>query len=50
VGTSVQTGEPVLRVHHRDGRGLDDALALLQQAIRIDAAPARQPLVIERIP
>jgi pyrimidine-nucleoside phosphorylase len=50
VGTPVQTGEPVLRVHHRDGRGLDDALPLLHQAIEIDAAPARQPLVIERIP
>jgi len=50
VGTPVRTGEPVLRVHHRGGRGLDDAVALLRQAIEIGAAPARQPLVVERIP
>jgi len=50
VGTPVQTGEPILRVHHRDGRGLDDACALLRNAIEIGAAPARQPLVVERIP
>jgi pyrimidine-nucleoside phosphorylase len=50
VGTQVQTGEPVLRVHHRDGRGLDDALALLRNAVEIGAAPPRRPLVVERIP
>jgi pyrimidine-nucleoside phosphorylase len=50
VGTPVRKGEPVLRVHHRDGRGLADALALLGQAVEIGDAPARQPLVIDRIP
>jgi len=50
VGTAVEKGQPVLRVHHRDERGLDDARELLDRAIDIgtDAAP-RQPLVLERI-
>jgi pyrimidine-nucleoside phosphorylase len=50
VGTAVEKGQPVLRVHHRGGRGLDDARDLLDRAIDIasDAAP-RQPLVLERI-
>jgi len=50
VGTPVKKGDPVLRVHHRAGRGLDEALTLLREAIEIGAAPARQPLVIDRIP
>jgi len=50
VGAPVRKGEPVLRVHHREGRGLDDALGLLRQAVEIGGAPERQPLVIERIP
>jgi pyrimidine-nucleoside phosphorylase len=50
VGTPVRTGEPVLRVHHRDGRGLEDALPLLESAVEIGDAPARRPLVVERIP
>ncbi len=50
VGTAVEEGQPVLRVHHRGGRGLDDARDLLDRAIDIGnhAAP-RQPLVLERI-
>jgi hypothetical protein len=36
-------------VHHRDGRGLEDAVALLRQAIAINDAPEPRPLVIERI-
>ena len=50
VGTPIVKGDPVLRVHHRAGRGLDEALGLLREAIEIGAAPARQPLVIDRIP
>jgi len=50
VGAEVRKGDPVLRVHHRAGRGLDEALALLRDAIEIGAAPARQPVIIERIP
>ena len=50
IGTAVEKGQPVLRVHHRGGRGLDDARELLDRAIDVgnDAAP-RQPLVLERI-
>jgi pyrimidine-nucleoside phosphorylase len=50
VGTHVQEGDPVLRLHHRSGRGLEDALKLLNDAIRIGDPPARQPLVADRIP
>ncbi|MGE0432185.1 MAG: thymidine phosphorylase [Planctomycetota bacterium] len=43
-GDRVDAGEPLVRVHHRAGRGLDDALALLRAAIRIgDVAPAMSP-------
>jgi pyrimidine-nucleoside phosphorylase/thymidine phosphorylase len=47
----VDEGQPLLRLHHRRGRGLDDARALLAQAIEIRAeATPPQPLVLERIP
>ena len=50
VGAAVTAGQPVLRIHHRDGRGLDDALALLAGAVAIaDGAPAPPALVLERI-
>ena len=50
VGTAVQKGAPVLRAHHRAGRGLDDARVLLEQAIQIGAdRPERMPLIVERI-
>ena len=50
VGTEVRRGDAVLRVHHRAGRGLDEARALLREAIEIGAVPDRQPLVVDRIP
>ncbi len=50
VGTRVEAGEPVLRVHHRNGRGLEAARALLEQAVQMrDGAATAQPLVLERI-
>lgn len=50
VGTFVTEGESVVRLRHRDGRGLDQALLLLTDAIGIgDDAPNPGPLVIERI-
>ena len=50
IGTAVEKGQPVLRVHHRGGRGLDDARDLLDRAIDIaNGAAPRQPLVLERI-
>ncbi len=49
-GSAVGEGEPVFVVHHRGGRGLDHALPLLDRAIIIDdRAPARAPLVLERV-
>ncbi len=49
-GTPVDKREPVLRVHHRDGRGLDAARVLLEQALEItDDAPPPAPLVLERV-
>jgi pyrimidine-nucleoside phosphorylase len=49
-GTQVREGEPVLMVHHRGGRGLDDALPLLNTAIVIDDEPPHsRPLVLERL-
>ncbi len=49
-GGQVEKGEPVLLVHHRDGRGLDDAVALLTAAIEIGpSAPTLRPLVVDQI-
>jgi pyrimidine-nucleoside phosphorylase len=49
-GTDVRAGDTVFIVHHRGGRGLGDALALLDAAIVVDdASPAPRPLVLERI-
>ena len=49
-GTQVGEGEPVLMVHHRSGRGLDDARPLLIAAVVIsDDPPAPRPLVLERV-
>ena len=50
VGESVRRGQPVLRVHHRAGRGLSDALPLLDRAVQIAGEPsAARPVVVERI-
>ncbi len=49
-GTDVREGDVVLLVHHRGGRGLDEARPLLEAAIAIaDEPPAPRPLVLERI-
>jgi thymidine phosphorylase len=50
VGTEVREGDAVLLVHHRGGRGLDEARPLLEAAIAIaDEPPAPRPLVLERV-
>ena len=50
VGTSVGRGDPVLRIHHRAGRGLADAFPLLERAVQIsETRPPVQPLVVERV-
>jgi pyrimidine-nucleoside phosphorylase len=50
VGTVVREGETVLRVHHRGGRGLEDAERLLGEAVEIgDAMPSPRPIVVDRV-
>ena len=50
VGTAVSAGAAMLMVHHRGGRGLEEALALLAAAVTIaDAPPEPVPLIVERI-
>jgi thymidine phosphorylase len=49
-GTAVRAGDPVLLIHHRDGRGLADSRPLIADAIRItDAPPAAAPVVVEDV-
>jgi pyrimidine-nucleoside phosphorylase len=49
-GDRVAAGEPVLIVHHRAGRGLEEAQALLSRAIEVSDAPARAtPIVVARL-
>ena len=49
-GAEVREGDPVLLVHHRGGRGLDEAIPLLEEALAIaDTAPDVPPLIVETI-
>jgi pyrimidine-nucleoside phosphorylase len=49
-GAPVRAGDAVLLVHHRGGRGLDEALPLLSTAIEIaDVPPPPRTLVLERV-
>jgi pyrimidine-nucleoside phosphorylase len=49
-GARVRQGDPVFDIHHRNGRGLDEARRLLLEAIHIDeAAPAPRSLILDRI-
>ncbi len=38
-GRAVAVGQPVFELHHRDGRGLEQALALCHDALVVDEAP-----------
>jgi pyrimidine-nucleoside phosphorylase len=50
VGSAVRAGDAILRVHHRGGRGLPDALSLLAAAMTIaDEPPTPHPIVVERV-
>jgi pyrimidine-nucleoside phosphorylase len=50
VGSRVKAGDPLVEIHHRHGRGLDEARQLLRAAIEIGDAPAAaRPLVLDRI-
>ncbi len=49
-GEAVMAGEPVLRVYHRDGRGLGAALELLRAGLSIGTEPvAPAPLILGRV-
>ncbi|GGR99311.1 thymidine phosphorylase [Deinococcus sedimenti] len=49
-GEAVQAGEPVLRIYHRDARGLGAATRLLTEGLTISAqAPAPEPLILDRV-
>jgi pyrimidine-nucleoside phosphorylase len=49
-GSPVRHGDAVLIVHHRGGRGLADAVSLLENALDIgDDAPSQEPVVIDTV-
>nr|RIY04169.1 thymidine phosphorylase [Deinococcus sp. RM] len=49
-GEAVGAGEPVLRIYHRDARGLGAATRLLTEGLSISAqAPAPEPLILDRV-
>jgi pyrimidine-nucleoside phosphorylase len=50
IGQEVRAGDRVLEIQHRAGRGLDGAVVLLRQAVRIaDAPPSPRPLIVDAI-
>ncbi|WP_019011497.1 thymidine phosphorylase [Deinococcus aquatilis] len=49
-GDAVQAGEAVLRLYHRDGRGLEVARTLLTAGLTLQAAaPAPEDLILDRV-
>jgi pyrimidine-nucleoside phosphorylase len=49
-GDAVETGQPLLELHHRGGRGVEAALALCQLSVAIgDEPPGRRPPVIGEV-
>ena len=49
-GIEVRSGDAVLQIRHRGGRGLEVARTLLRQAVQIgDVAPTTQPIVVDRV-
>jgi pyrimidine-nucleoside phosphorylase len=49
-GIEVRSGDAVLQIRHRGGRGLEVARTLLRQAVQIgDVAPATQPIVVDQV-
>jgi pyrimidine-nucleoside phosphorylase len=49
-GEAVTAGQPLLRVYHRDGRGLQRALELLRAGVSIGPErPEIPPLILGRI-
>jgi pyrimidine-nucleoside phosphorylase len=48
-GSRIEAGDDLFLVHHRDGRGLDEARALLSRAAEVGDAAGVAPLVLARI-
>lgn len=49
-GEAVAVGDVVLRLYHRDGRGLDTAQRLLADGLSLaDTAPAPEQLILDRV-
>jgi thymidine phosphorylase len=49
-GDRVEAGQPLLELHHRNGRGLDEALTLCREAFEIgDTAPAARPKILDEV-
>ncbi|ACO44907.1 thymidine phosphorylase [Deinococcus deserti] len=49
-GESVKAGEAVLRLYHRDGRGLETARQLLQDGLSLSETPPQpEPLILDRV-
>jgi pyrimidine-nucleoside phosphorylase len=49
-GDRVRAGQPLLELHHRDGRGLDQASALCREAFEIDgSAPSLTPKILGEV-
>jgi pyrimidine-nucleoside phosphorylase len=49
-GERVVEGQPLLELHHRDGRGLEEALALCREAVLIGGeAPRPRPAVLAEV-
>jgi pyrimidine-nucleoside phosphorylase len=49
-GAEVRAGQPLLELHHRDGRGLEEAMAWCSQAVGIgDAPPPRRDIVLQQV-
>ena len=49
-GIEVRSGDAVVQIRHRGGRGLEVARTLLRQAVQIgDVVPVTQPIVVDRV-
>src|SRR6185436_18544465 len=50
VGDQVSAGQTLIELHHRGGRGLDEAVVLCRQAIAIgDQAPAARTKILDEV-
>ena len=47
IGDAVSAGEPLARIHHRNGRGLEEARTLLEEAYVLGEAAEAPPLILE---